>query len=272
MNSPSLDQSLGEYKTTHDKKITIICTNYLKNIRYDLIEENDNMVPIRNNEIVYVSAQINGILSTIMIDTGSNVSLIDQIELNRLQQGSSVPIPTLPINNITIIGATGRQNKTVRKQVSLELNSKGIIVTMPFLVASGLPFSLLVGCDVLRQHSAIINLRQGEVSLTTEQGIWSADLVNGGNLPLITNSCNMIQNNYCQQSPERILTDWKDEELWSSKLDEIRNFQREEQDPQISVQQSEELIRIYNRCKHIFSDAPGKVKDYHCLLYTSRCV
>ena len=74
----------------------------------------------------------------------------------------------------------------------------------------------------------------------------------------------MIQNNYCQQSPERILKDWKDEELWSSKLEEIRNFQREEQDPQISVQQAEELISIYNRYKHIFSDAPGKVKDYQC--------
>ena len=106
----------------------------LKNIRDDLIEENDNLMPIRNSEIVYVSAQINGILSTIMIDTGSNISLIDQVELNRLQQGSSIPISTLPINNVTIIGATGQQNKTVRKQVSLELNSKGIIVTMPFLV------------------------------------------------------------------------------------------------------------------------------------------
>ena len=65
MNSTSLDQSLGEYKTTTDKKITIISTNYLKNIRDDLIEENDNMMPIRNNEIVYVSAQINGIRSKI---------------------------------------------------------------------------------------------------------------------------------------------------------------------------------------------------------------
>ena len=118
-----------------------------------------------------------------------------------------------------------RQNKTVRKQVSLELNSKGIIVTMPFLVASGLPFSILVGCDILRQYSAIINLRQGEVSLTTEQGIWSANLVNGSNLPSKTNSCIMTQNYYCQQSPGRTLNEWNDEELWSSKLEEIRNFQ-----------------------------------------------
>ena len=94
-----------------------------------------------------------------MIDTGSNISLIDQIKLNKIQQKCSTPIPTLPINNITIIGATGRQNKTVQKQVSLELESEGLTFTMSFLVASGLPFSILVGCDMLRQYSAIINLK-----------------------------------------------------------------------------------------------------------------
>ena len=57
-----------------------------------------------------------------------------------------------------------------------------------------------------------------------------------------------------------------DEELWLSKLEEIRNFQREGQDKQISVHQAEELINIYNRYRHIFSDAPGKVKDYQCMI------
>ena len=81
-NSPSLDQSPGELKTITDKTITIIQTNYLKNIRDELIEEKNNPMPIRNNEIVYISAQINGTTSTIMIETGSNISLIDQVELN----------------------------------------------------------------------------------------------------------------------------------------------------------------------------------------------
>ena len=165
---------------------------------------------------------------------------------------------------MTIIGATGRQNKTVRKQVSLELNSKGLTFTMSFLVASGLPFSILVGCDVLRQYSAIIDLRQGEVSLNTEQGIWTTDIVKGSNLPSITNCCTMLQNNYCQQSHGRIVNEWKDEELWSSKLEEIRQFQREGREQQISVHQAEDLINIYNKYRHIFSDAPGKVKDYQC--------
>ena len=54
-----------------------------------------------------------------MIDTGANISLIDRLELNRIQGLSMEKIPTLPINNIAIIGATGKQNKTIKQQVSL---------------------------------------------------------------------------------------------------------------------------------------------------------
>ena len=56
-----------------------------------------------------------------MIDTGANVSLMDSTELNRIQEESRVSIPTLPVTNIILIGATGRQNKSVKKQVRLEV-------------------------------------------------------------------------------------------------------------------------------------------------------
>ena len=58
-----------------------------------------------------------------MIDTGANVSLIDRVELNRIQAENKTIIPTLPINNIILIGATGRQNKKmcIRDSTSPEL-------------------------------------------------------------------------------------------------------------------------------------------------------
>ena len=52
-----------------------------------------------------------------MIDTGANISIIDQLELDRITELTTERMPTLPINNLTIIGATGKQNKTIRKQV-----------------------------------------------------------------------------------------------------------------------------------------------------------
>ena len=92
--SPSLDQSLVIRQMT-DKTITIILNHYLKNIREELIEEENNPMPSRNNEIVYINAQLNGTQSTIMIHTGSNISLIDNIELTRIQQASQTQIPTV---------------------------------------------------------------------------------------------------------------------------------------------------------------------------------
>ena len=153
-DSPSLNQSLGERRQITrritDQTITIITNHYLKDIREDLLEEEDIHVHNQNNEIIYIIAKLNEIQSTLMIDTGSNISLIDSTELERIQQGNQIPIPTLPVSNIIIIGATGRQNKSVKKQVSLDLTNNNVTIPIGFLVATGLPFNVLIGCDILR--------------------------------------------------------------------------------------------------------------------------
>ena len=60
-----------------------------------------------------------------MIDTGANVSLIDINTYDKIQKESKTSLPTLPISNIILMGATGRQNKTIKRQVSLEVISNG---------------------------------------------------------------------------------------------------------------------------------------------------
>ena len=107
---PSLNQSLGDQRPitrrTNDQTITIITNHYLKNIREDLLEEEDTHVHNNNNEIIYIIAKLNGIQSTVMIDTGSNISLIDSTELERIQQEGQIPIPNLPVNNIITVSYT----------------------------------------------------------------------------------------------------------------------------------------------------------------------
>ena len=78
---PSLNRSLGEQRLINkikcNHKITIINNHYLKNIREDLLEEDQKHVNSNSdNEIIYISANLNGVKTTIMIDTGSNLSLI----------------------------------------------------------------------------------------------------------------------------------------------------------------------------------------------------
>ena len=55
-----------------------------------------------------LTAELNGISPKIIIDTGSNVSLIDSTELDRIQHECRAILPTLPVNNLVLIGATGR--------------------------------------------------------------------------------------------------------------------------------------------------------------------
>ena len=48
------------------------------------------------------------------------------------------------------IGATGKQNNSVKKQVMVELKKKGVIIPIVLLVASNVPFNVLIGCGTLR--------------------------------------------------------------------------------------------------------------------------
>ena len=136
-----------------------------------------------NNEIAYITVEINGVQTRIMIDTGANVSLIDGIQLNKIQEEGKTPILTLPISNIVLVGATGRQNKTVRRQVRLELSSNGKTIPMTFLVASGLPFQMLIGCDMLRQYSAVIDMNRAKLFLKANGIEWTADLTGSDSAP-----------------------------------------------------------------------------------------
>ena len=72
---PSLNQSIG-YNYEHDKQnldktITIIRSHYLKNVRQELLEEEEIGNIQCNNEIAYVTAEINGMTTTLMIDMGA---------------------------------------------------------------------------------------------------------------------------------------------------------------------------------------------------------
>ena len=179
-----------------------------------------------------------------------------------------IPIPTLPINNIIIVGATGRQNKSVKKQMSLELTSNDVTIPIGFLVAHGLPFNILIGCDILIQHAAIIDLRRGVVTLTSEDGTWTADVIDTHKDNASNANCQVIGSHYCTTNRTLTIPQYEDDnpELWQDKLEEIREFQRTRTSNQVSEAQAEQLIRIYNKYQHNFSNAPGKVKDYQCTI------
>ena len=121
-------------------------TNYLKNIRDELMEEVSPPTNNNNNQIIFITAELQGVMTEVMVDTGANISLTDKIDFNRIKETCKENIPTLPVSNMVIVGATGRANKSVRKQVQIEVSSEGNMIPVAFLVAQGAPFKVMIGC------------------------------------------------------------------------------------------------------------------------------
>ena len=59
----------------------------------------------------------------------------------------------------------------------LELISNDETIPMTFLVASGLPFQMLIGCDMLKQYSAVIEMNRSKLFLKTNEVECTADLI-----------------------------------------------------------------------------------------------
>ena len=82
----SLIRSIGyderRQQTKNQNTFTIIRNHYLKDIRGDLMEEEVTKNNNNNSEIAYISAEVNGITTKIMIDTGANVSPVSYTHLD----------------------------------------------------------------------------------------------------------------------------------------------------------------------------------------------
>ena len=79
-------------QATNAKNITIISNHYLKDIRTELLEENEKSLNNNNNEILYITAEVEGIPAKIMTDTGANISIINANELERIQKGCGLSL------------------------------------------------------------------------------------------------------------------------------------------------------------------------------------
>ena len=156
------------------------------------------------------------------------------------------------------------RHKTVKKQVRLEVTSQGVKIPMIFLVATGLPFRSLIGCDILRKYSAIIDLSLDKVILKASDKDWIADIVGNREIPPERTIYHIQRTtNPSYQTPRHELEyTSNNDNLWEAKIEEIRQFQSTNRTKSPSPGQLEKLITIYNKYRHVFS----------CLLYTSRCV
>ena len=139
---------------------------------------------------------------------------------------------------------------------------------MIFLVAAGLPFNVLIGCDILRRNSAVIDLCQEKVSLFSEGSTWVANLINSKMVDSRQTLNHASEVNYLSDySPDNQLVGQDTEDkLWAQKIQEIRDFQCHNTTEQLTENQLNQLIGIYEKYRAVFSDEPGKIRNYQCTI------
>ena len=105
--------------------------------------------------------------------------------------------------------------------------------------------------------------------LNSEQGTWSANIINCVPNPTALSQNTELKSYYCQRHEPNITIVEEEERktLWNQKLEEIITFQRERPMQEISKQQSKKLIAIYNEYQHVFSNIPGTVSYTHLDVY-----
>ena len=139
---------------------------------------------------------------------------------------------------------------------------------MIFLVANGLPFCSLIGCDILRKYSAIIDMSRAKITLSTQDLEWTAEIIGSKEPPqdrTIFHIREVLSPRY-QTPTEEVEYQPNKDILWNKKIKEIRQFKSTTRDHSPNPDQIEMLVKIYNRYRHVFSDIPGKVKNYQGVL------
>lgn len=119
-----------------------------------------------------------------------------------------------------------------------DITQNDIKIPVTFFVAKNIPFETLIGCDVLQELSAIIDLHNQKVTLYYENQILACDILHRNkfnaaehiqNREQIINS---IQRGLLEQNTEQR----NEEEMWKDKVNEMMAFKSESQQP--STQQS----------------------------------
>ena len=111
---------------------------------------------------------------------------------------------------------------------------------------------------MLRRHSAIINLNSGIVTLKSESDEWSTEIIGSTSAPQYRRSFHVRENIRTPIGNNENVT--CEINLWKDKL-QVKNSTEE-----VSMEQRQELINIYNKYRSVFSNSPRKTKNFVCEL------
>lgn len=228
------------------------------------IHDDDNV----ESEVVSTILEVGGVRTEVIIDTGAEITIISEVMLHKIIAENTARIPTLPVTNVSFIGATGKKNQTIRKQVLLEISHENNSIPITFLVARDILFNVLIGCDTLQLLSTVIDLKQKIITFYYEGQIMKCNIIGRKEADKVEHvkTINRVIAKLFNKPVEYREEQLSEDELWHIKLKEIMNFQNKPNEIPLSSKQLLQLADIYNQFRHVFSEHPGKARNFQCCL------
>lgn len=211
----------------------------------ELLEENVQEHINDEYSLAEVNVTIFNEIHQLIVDTGSEVCVVSQTYLDTVINKNNNKLNLMPAQNVCLVSASGTKNKTVTKQVLLDVHfNKDLCIPIVFLIVRRLNLNILVGCDFLKQADVIINFKQELINIKCH------------NIAFCKKSTIKYQNVF------NIKVDkLSKEEEWVRQINNIKNTLLDDDKGKVN-----ELINIFNNNKEVFSDKPGLAKGYICKL------
>lgn len=153
------------------------------------LEEPYENLDIMDYELPFIKLEYNTIIFNVLVDTGSEVSLVNEEILNRFKSIFQKSI--VKGTKISLQTANGKKLADVNKVINLVREFEGEIVSHSFIVMPDMKLDMLVGSDFLNKNNATINLEKRYVLIKGERIEFIEANMNMNNEKLINNLFNV---------------------------------------------------------------------------------
>lgn len=149
------------------KKATLpkytVCT-VKQNPEHFLLREKSTETRNIRQKSPYLLARIQNYPVEILVDTGSEITLCNQLFYENLKNVTSFDFPTLPVVGLTISGVTGVKSRNVKFQIFVELEINAKIFQTTVLIVPGIQVDFILGMDFLAEYKVVIDCEKRSIN------------------------------------------------------------------------------------------------------------
>ena len=99
----------------------------------------------------------------VLLDSGSQITAISEDFYKELS--TQERLSSLPVSNLYVTTAIGKKSTTIKKQIWLEIELGGRILSCPFLVIPFLTSTVILGNDWMLRHEVILNYKSQTIEV-----------------------------------------------------------------------------------------------------------